>query len=77
MVMILFTVVNFTVTLANEREAAMSELQGNPFRSLADVAFQSVGLQWGWVVVLIGSALLLAVASWEHLVKLRDGIDDS
>ena len=38
-----------------------TEMAGNPFRGLADLAMQSVQLQWGWVF-LIGGAVLLQVA---------------
>ena len=39
-----------------------SKLAGNPFRGLVDVAAGSVQLQWGWMVLVIGSALLVAAA---------------
>jgi hypothetical protein len=38
-----------------------TEMAGNPFRGLADLAMQSVQLQWGWVF-LIGGAVLLQTA---------------
>jgi len=38
-----------------------TEMAGNPFRGLADLAMQSVQLQWGWVF-LIGGAVLLQAA---------------
>jgi Type IV pilin-like G and H, putative len=38
-----------------------TEMAGNPFRGLADLAMQSLQLQWGWIF-LIGGAALLQVA---------------
>jgi hypothetical protein len=49
------------------------ELRDNPFRGLADLAVQSVQLQWGWAVLVIGIAFLVVVAAmkdtdddWSH-----------
>lgn len=38
-----------------------TEMAGNPFRGLADLAMQSLQLQWGWIF-LIGGAVLLQAA---------------
>jgi hypothetical protein len=40
-----------------------SDLAGNPFRGLADMAVQSVQLQWGWALLVVGSALVVASAA--------------
>ena len=40
-----------------------SELAGNPFRGLADMAMQSVQLQWGWALLIVGAALVIASAA--------------
>lgn len=37
-------------------------LVGNPFRGIADMAMQSVQLQWGWAILIIGAAFLIAAA---------------
>ena len=39
------------------------DLQGNPFRGLADAAMESVQMQWGWAVLAIGAALILGCAA--------------
>lgn len=39
------------------------ELAGNPFRGLADVALQGVGLEWGWVVLFLGAGLTVAAGA--------------
>jgi hypothetical protein len=43
-----------------------SELAGNPFRGIADMAIQTIQLQWGWVVLIIGSALLITAGMIEQ-----------
>jgi hypothetical protein len=45
-----------------------TELKDNPFRGLADVAVQSVQLEWGWAVLVIGIVLLIAVAAMKDTV---------
>lgn len=39
-----------------------SELSGNPFRGIADVAMASVGMEWGWILLFAGSLLVLTAA---------------
>ena len=43
-----------------------SSLQGNPFRGLADAALQSMQMQWGWAVLVIGAVLILASAAMQR-----------
>ncbi len=38
------------------------ELVGNPFSSLADLAVESIQLQWGWVILFLGVTLVLTAA---------------
>ena len=41
-----------------------SRLAGNPFRGLADMAMmQSIQLQWGWPVLIVGAALVITAAA--------------
>ena len=47
-----------------------TDLKDNPFRGLADLAIQSVQLEWGWAVLVIGVALLIATAA------MKDRPDD-
>jgi hypothetical protein len=47
-----------------------TDLKDNPFRGLAGLAMQSVQLQWGWAVLVIGVGLLIAAAA------MRDTADD-
>ena len=47
-----------------------TELKDNPFRGVAEFAVDSVQLQWGWAVLVIGIALLIAAAA------MKDTADD-
>jgi hypothetical protein len=42
------------------------QLEGNPFAGLAQTAMASVGLQWGWLILAAGPALLVYVAVQER-----------
>jgi hypothetical protein len=60
----LLVVLSFLGRLSMIQEAKNkleTEMAGNPFRGLADLAMQSLQLQWGWFF-LIGGAILLQVA---------------
>lgn len=45
--------------LAEVQTSMEKELAGNPFAGLAQAAMQSVQLQWGWAVLVIGAVLLV------------------
>ena len=48
--------------ISKAREIMEQELKGNPFRFLADSAMESMQMQWGWAVLVIGAAMLLGCA---------------
>jgi len=58
-----FTFSNFQMKMADVKSQMESELAGNPFRGLADMAMQSVQLQWGWALLIVGSGLVIASAA--------------
>lgn len=58
-----FTFINFQMKIADMKSEMESKLAGNPFRGLADLAIQSVQLQWGWAVLIVGAVLLIASAA--------------
>jgi hypothetical protein len=60
---LLFTFLNFQAKMAETRGELDRELAGNPFRGLADLAVESVQLQWGWAVLVVGAALVVAAAA--------------
>jgi len=59
----LFTFINFQSKMSQVKADMESELAGNPFRGLADMAMQSVQLQWGWALLIVGAALVIASAA--------------
>lgn len=64
LIMIGFTFYQFRVRLTELSRDMATDLAGNPFRGFADVAIQSVNMQWGWGVLIIGCCLLFAAAHY-------------
>jgi hypothetical protein len=58
-----FTFINFQMKISDMKSQMESELAGNPFRGLADMAMQSVQLQWGWALLIVGAGLVIASAA--------------
>ena len=58
-----FTFVNFHIKMSDARQQMERELAGNPFRGLADLAMESVQLQWGWAVLVVGAVLVIIAAA--------------
>mgnify|MGYP001406648426 CR=1 FL=1 len=58
-----FTFIRFQLKISEMKSQIQSDLAGNPFRGLADMAVQSIQLQWGWALLLIGAALIFASAA--------------
>lgn len=52
------------------KETTRTELAGNPFAGLARAAVSTVQLQWGWVPLIAGAALLIAAGLGMRLRKL-------
>ena len=63
---LLFTFIDFQSRMSQIIANMESELAGNPFRGLADIAIQSVQLQWGWALLIVGSALIIASAAMKE-----------
>jgi hypothetical protein len=61
--LMIFTFINFQLRMAQMEEEMDRTLAGNPFRGIADVAMQSIQMQWGWAVLVIGAALVIASAA--------------
>ena len=59
----LFSFINFQSKMSQVKADMDSELADNPFRGLADMAMQSVQLQWGWALLIVGAALVIASAA--------------
>lgn len=61
--MLAFTFFRLQSSIGQMKDKMDRDLQGNPFRGLADAAFATVQMQWGWAVLAIGAALILACAA--------------
>jgi hypothetical protein len=60
---LVFTFINFQTRMSRARFELQLELADNPFASLGELALQSVQLQWGWAVLIVGAALLIAAVA--------------
>ncbi len=65
----LFTFINFQTKMSQAKADMEAQLAGNPFRGLADMAMQAVQLQWGWAVLIVGAALVIAAAAMKEETK--------
>jgi hypothetical protein len=59
----IFTFVNFQMRMSEAQAQMESQLSGNPLRGLADIGMQSVQIQWGWSVLIVGAGLVIAAAA--------------
>lgn len=60
---LLFTFINFQLRKSQARAGMKSKLAGSPFREVIDMAMQSIQLQWGWVLLIVGATLLIVSAA--------------
>lgn len=58
LLILMFTFINFQLEMSAIKEEMEMSLADNPFRGIADMAMQSVQLQWGWAVLLIAVGLV-------------------
>lgn len=63
MAVMAFTFINFQMKMSDVKAKMETELAGNPFRGLADMAMQSVQLQWGWALLIVGAGLVITSAA--------------
>lgn len=61
--MMLFTFLNFQGKMEAVRNEMQTQLADNPFAGLGDLVLQSIQLQWGWIILVIGAVLLIASAA--------------
>ena len=62
----LFTFINFHYRMSQVKAKMEAELRSNPFRGLADMTLQSVQLQWGWALLIVGAVLIIASAAMKE-----------
>jgi hypothetical protein len=61
-----YTFINFQTKIADMKKQMQSELTGNLFQGLADTAMQSIQLQWGWALLVVGAGLVIASAAMKN-----------
>ena len=54
-----FTLFRFQFAISKASSSLNNELAGNPFAGIAQAAFDSVGLGWGWILLISGAVALL------------------
>jgi len=57
-----FTFVRFQQGMSEARAEMKAELADNPFAGLAEIAIESVQLQWGFALLIVGTVMLLIAA---------------
>ncbi|HXK59006.1 MAG TPA: hypothetical protein PLP42_03840 [Acidobacteriota bacterium] len=62
--LLVFTFVQFQQKISEMKAKMDAELAGNPFRGMADLAVQSVQLEWGWALLVVGAVLVLLSAGF-------------
>jgi hypothetical protein len=63
---LIFTFINFQVRMSQAKSAMERDLADNPFRGLGELALQSVQLQWGWAILVVGAALVITAAAMKE-----------
>lgn len=82
---IIFTLLYFKWKMYKMKTEMNASLAGNPFRGLADLAQNSIQIEWGWIVLVFGTGLLflsaisnkLQIYSFDELLKAFSGAPDS
>jgi hypothetical protein len=68
---IAFTFVNLQSAMDSSLRQMRKELEDNPFRGLAEGMAATIQLEWGWSLLFLGSALLIAAAAKKPAAQLR------
>ena len=58
-----FTFIAFQVRVSDIKSTMNRDLEGNPFRGLADVAVQGIQLEWGWILLVVGAGMIMLAAA--------------
>jgi hypothetical protein len=57
-----FTFINFHTQLSQLHLQLEKDLADNPFKGLVKLAIESIQLQWGWALLIMGAVLVIAGA---------------
>ncbi len=57
-----FTFINFQVRMSQMKSQMKGSMANNPFGGLGEAMLNTVQIQWGWAVLIVGAALVIAAA---------------
>lgn len=63
LVLLVITFIRFQSKLGDLKNQMQSDLHDNPFKGLADLAIESVQIQWGIAILILGGVLVIAAAA--------------
>ena len=64
-----FTIFRFQFRISSVSSSMREELEGNPFGGIVQAAVSSVGLGWGWILLISGAVMLLLTS----FIETKDG----
>jgi hypothetical protein len=76
MAVTLFTLSMLLYRLHSIKASMETDLKDNPFSGLAEMAVQSVQIQWGWLL-LIGGGVSMACAAWRAMTNQKALVADA
>jgi hypothetical protein len=68
-----YTLLTLIVRLHSISNSMKEGLKDNPFSGFAEVALQSIQIQWGWIL-LIGGSVCLLVAAWRAVREQQSAV---
>jgi hypothetical protein len=69
--LLIITFINFQVRISSARSSMKDSMANNPFGGLGEALFNSVQIQWGWAILIIGAGFLIAAS------LLKDKVDET
>ncbi len=69
-----YVFLDFLMRIEDAKSSMDKELAGNPFRGLADVAMESIHLEWGWIFLFLGAGLILNAPRLAKFISLKQTI---
>jgi uncharacterized paraquat-inducible protein A len=71
LLLLAYTYLNFQQNMDQTRSSFRSEMQDNPFAGLGEVIMESVQLEWGWVVLILGGIVTISAAAIARTMKVE------
>jgi len=66
---LLFSFLDIQAKLDALKQGVATDLAGNPFAGIVQLAVRSIQIQWGWALLVLGSVLIIGAASIEETPK--------